>query len=130
MSNHDLSLAAAAELGTPLAVVDEAIMEANLERMARLARDGGVRLRPHAKTHKSVDVARRQLAHGAIGLTVATMTEAEVFADAGIDDLLIAHPPVGPAKLRRLGSLAERVRRSGDEEMIEIVLPLPGRTAP
>jgi D-serine deaminase-like pyridoxal phosphate-dependent protein len=111
MSSHDLSLAAAAELGTPLAVVDEAIMEANLERMARLARDGGVRLRPHAKTHKSVDVARRQLAHGAIGLTVATMTEAEVFAAAGVDDLLIAHPPVGRAKLRRLESLAERVNR-------------------
>jgi D-serine deaminase-like pyridoxal phosphate-dependent protein len=109
--NPEYVMSAAAELGTPLAVVDEAIMEANLERMARLARDGGVRLRPHAKTHKSVDVARRQLARGAIGLTVATMTEAEVFAGAGIDDLLIAHPPVGTAKLRRLESLAERVNR-------------------
>jgi D-serine deaminase-like pyridoxal phosphate-dependent protein len=109
--NADVITAAVAELGTPVAVVDEGLMEANLRRMAMLAQSNGVRLRPHAKTHKSVDVARRQLAHGAAGLTVATLTEAEVFAAAGIGDLLVAHPPVGKPKLRRLGALAERVAR-------------------
>lgn len=96
---------------TPLAVIDEAVMEANLARMAALADSAGLVLRPHAKTHKSPFVAARQLAHGAGGLTVATLREAEVFVEAGVDDILIAHPPVGEPKLRRLRELAERVRR-------------------
>ena len=91
--------------------MDEAALEANLARMAELARRAGLRLRPHAKTHKSAFVARRQLAHGAAGLTVATLTEAELFAGAGVDDVLIAHPLLGEAKLRRLRALAERVPR-------------------
>src|SRR3989442_12269088 len=81
-------------------------MEANLTRMAALARAAGLDLRPHAKTHKSPFVAQRQLAHGARGLTAATLREAETYADAG--DLVIAHPPVGDAKLRRLQALASR----------------------
>jgi D-serine deaminase-like pyridoxal phosphate-dependent protein len=71
----------------------------------------GLRLRPHAKTHKSAFVAMRQITHGAVGLTAATMREAEVFAGAGVEDILIAHPPVGEPKLRRLRDLATRVRR-------------------
>ncbi|HKV88777.1 MAG TPA: alanine racemase [Candidatus Dormibacteraeota bacterium] len=106
-----IAVRAATEHGTPLVVVDEETMERNLARMAELARGNAVRLRPHAKTHKSVEVARRQLAHGAAGLTVATLTEAETFAASGVDDILIAHPPVGEGKLRRLGALAGRVRR-------------------
>ena len=94
-----------------MAVVDAAAMEANLARMAQIAAGHHVRLRPHAKTHKSGHVAQRQMAHGAVGLTAATFIEAETFAGAGIDDILIAHPPVGEAKLRRLATLAERVRR-------------------
>ena len=109
--NPDLAVQVASETSTPVAVVDEAVMEANLRRMAEFAAAGGVRLRPHAKTHKSIAVARRQLELGAAGLTVATLTEAETFAAAGVDDLLIAHPPVGAVKLRRLGALAERVGR-------------------
>src|SRR5438034_604398 len=79
--------------------------------MAKLAADHNVKLRPHAKTHKSAYMAQRQMAHGAVGLTCATFTEAEVFANAGVDDLLIAHPPVGRAKLERLAALAKRVKR-------------------
>jgi D-serine deaminase-like pyridoxal phosphate-dependent protein len=86
-------------------------MEVNLARMSALARAAGLGLRPHAKTHKTPHVAARQLAHGASGLTVATLREAEVFADAGVHDLLIAHPPVGEPKLRRLRELALRVPR-------------------
>src|SRR5438552_11521295 len=104
-------LAATEDIITPVAVVDEEIVERNLARMAKLAADNNVKLRPHAKTHKSVYMAQRQMAHGAVGLTCATFTEAEVFADAGVDDLLIAHPPVGRPKLERLAALASRVKR-------------------
>ena len=104
-------LAATEDIITPVAVVDEEIVERNLARMAKLAADHNVKLRPHAKTHKSSHMAKRQMAHGAVGLTCATFTEAEVFADAGVDDLLIAHPPVGRPKLERLAALASRVKR-------------------
>ncbi len=67
---------------TPYLVVDVDVLEANLAAMAAHARALGVALRPHAKTHKSIDIARRQLAHGAVGLTVATVAEAEIFAAA------------------------------------------------
>src|SRR5207237_10657516 len=104
-------LAATEDIITPFAVVDEELVERNLARMAKLAADSNVKLRPHAKTHKSAYMAQRQMAHGAIGLTCATFTEAEVFADAGGDDRLIAHPPVGRPKLERLAALAARVKR-------------------
>src|SRR2546427_9387107 len=104
-------LAATENIITPVAVVDEEVVERNLARMAKLAAAHNVKLRPHAKTHKSAYMAQRQMAHGAVGLTCATFTEAEVFADAGVDDLLIAHPPVGRAKLERLAALAARVKR-------------------
>lgn len=104
-------LAATEDIITPVAVIDDEVVERNLARMAKLAADHNVKLRPHAKTHKSAYMAQRQMAHGAIGLTCATFTEAEVFADAGVDDLLIAHPPVGKPKLDRLAALANRVKR-------------------
>lgn len=106
-----LALRESRDLETPLAMVDVAVMERNLARMARLAASAGMHLRPHAKTHKTPLVARRQLEHGAAGLTVATLREAEVFAGSGVDDLLLAHPPVGRAKLDRLARLAGSVRR-------------------
>src|SRR5437879_7432076 len=104
-------LAATDDIITPFAVVDEEIVERNLVRMAKLAADHNAKLRPHAKTHKSSHMAKRQMAHGAVGLTCATFTEAEVFADAGVDDLLIGHPPVGRPKLERVAALASRVKR-------------------
>src|ERR1700730_9249619 len=104
-------LAATEDIITPVAVVDEEVVERNLARMAKVAADHNVKLRPHAKTHKSSYMAQRQMAQGAVGLTCATFTEAEVFADAGVEDLLIAHPPVGRPKLERLTALARRVRR-------------------
>jgi D-serine deaminase-like pyridoxal phosphate-dependent protein len=109
--NVERILAATEGIITPVAVVDEEIVERNLARMAKLAADHNVKLRPHAKTHKSAYMAQRQMAHGAVGLTCATFTEAEVFADAGVDDLLIAHPPVGRPKLERLATLASRIKR-------------------
>ncbi len=104
-------LAAAAEFVTPLAVVDVSAMEANLAAMQARVAALGWSLRPHAKTHKSAAVARRQIEHGARGLTAATLREAEAFAAAGVDDILLAHPPVGAAKLGRVGELAAKLRR-------------------
>ena len=119
-------LAATEDMITPLAVVDEEVVERNLARMAKLAVDHNVKLRPHAKTHKSGYMARRQIAHGAVGLTCATLTEAEVFVRAGVDDLLLAHPPVGPAKLERLGALTTRVRRLAVSlDNVEVASSLP-----
>jgi D-serine deaminase-like pyridoxal phosphate-dependent protein len=119
-------LAATEGIITPVAVVDEAIVERNLARMAKLAADHDVKLRPHAKTHKSGYMAQRQMAHGAVGVTCATYTEAEVFADAGVDDLLIAHPPVGEPKLKRLSALANRVGRLAVAlDSVELARALP-----
>ncbi len=98
-------------IDTPAVVVDLDRLDAAVGRMAAVMADRGVDLRPHAKTHKSIEVGRRQLAAGAAGLTVGTIGEAEVFADAGLDDLFIAYPlvPRGP-KAARLRALARRSR--------------------
>jgi D-serine deaminase-like pyridoxal phosphate-dependent protein len=76
---------------TPHVHVDPEVLDRNVDAMQRAASGAGLALRPHAKTHKSLEVARRQLAAGAVGLTVATVAEAEVFA-AVCDDLFIAYP--------------------------------------
>jgi D-serine deaminase-like pyridoxal phosphate-dependent protein len=89
---------------TPYLAVDVDVLERNLEAMATHARALGVALRPHAKTHKSVAIAQRQLAHGAVGLTVATVAEAEIFAAAECRDLFVAYP------IHAEGPRAERLR--------------------
>lgn len=97
-------------LPTPSLVVDLDVLEENVAAMARHARDLEVALRPHAKTHKSPELAGLQVDAGAAGLTVATVSEARVFADAGFTDLFIAYPLwVDPEKGRRLRALAEDV---------------------
>ena len=75
-----------AEIDTPDIMIDVDILDRNIARMAAAVREKGLALRPHAKTHKIPEIAARQMAAGAAGLTVATIGEAEVFADAGIDD--------------------------------------------
>ncbi len=109
--NPDILLAAATPYTTPLAIVDETVMCANITAMQTLADKVGAALRPHAKTHKSARVAQLQLQAGARGLTVATLREAEFFAQMGVEDLLLVHPPVGTPKKTRLEALAERVPR-------------------
>lgn len=79
-------------LPTPFVAIDRQRMLRNIEAMADHARSLGVALRPHAKTHKSPAIGRRQIQSGAVGLTVATMSEAEAFARYGFDDLFIAYP--------------------------------------
>jgi D-serine deaminase-like pyridoxal phosphate-dependent protein len=80
------------DLETPAVVVDAGRLERNLSRMEAAADAAGVALRPHAKTHKCVQIARRQLALGAVGLTVATLAEAELFAGDGCPSVFIAYP--------------------------------------
>jgi len=95
--------------GTPRLVVDLAIMQANIDRAAALAAARGLVLRPHVKTHKTPEIARLQLAAGAVGITVATIGEAEVFAAGGCEDILIAYPLwVDDAAVGRLRPLAQR----------------------
>ncbi|WP_168915814.1 alanine racemase [Microcella flavibacter] len=115
---------------TPFLVVDVELLEQNLAGMAAHARRLGLALRPHAKTHKTVEIARRQLAHGAVGLTVATVAEAEIFADHGIDDLFIAYPvwAAGP-RAERLRALADRVRLRVGVDSIEGVRMLAASRA-
>lgn len=98
---------------TPYLCVDEARLDANIARVATWAAARGLALRPHAKTHKVPEIARRQLAAGAVGLTVATIGEAEAFAAGGARDLFIGYPLwVDAARGRRLAALAERVALS------------------
>jgi len=98
------------ELDTPALIVDLDVMEGNLTQMADYCRRHNLRLRPHTKTHKIPELARKQIESGASGITVAKLTEAAVMIDAGLDDLLIAYPIVGPAKTARLARLAERAK--------------------
>lgn len=95
---------------TPAAVVDLPVMAANLLRTAGYCRENGFGYRPHTKTHKSAGIGAAQLLAGAHGLTVATLREAEVMATVA-DDLLLAYPQIGSAKLSRLVELAGKVRR-------------------
>jgi D-serine deaminase-like pyridoxal phosphate-dependent protein len=96
----------AIDLSTPVVTIDLDALKKNLERMAELCRQQRVGLRPHTKTHKTVEVSRFQLEHGAVGLTVAKVGEAEVLAAAGLDDILVAFPIMGDEKLGRLARIA------------------------
>lgn len=98
------------ELDTPALIVDLDIMERNLRRVADYCASHGLRLRPHTKTHKSIFIARQQLALGAAGLTVAKPGEAEVMLGAEPRDLLVAFPVIGALKLRRLAAVAAITR--------------------
>ncbi|MGK6318225.1 DSD1 family PLP-dependent enzyme [Sphingomonas sp. DT-204] len=96
------------ELNTPVLVLDVDALDRNIAKMAALTAERGVGLRPHAKTHKSADIGKRQLAAGALGLCCAKIGEAEVMADAGIAGILITSPVTAPGAIERLAALAGR----------------------
>ena len=99
------------ERPTPFLQVGLDVLDANIAAMARFAAERGLALRPHAKTHKAPELARRQLAAGAVGLTVATVSEAEVFAAAGAPDVFVAYPLwVDASRGARVRALAQRTR--------------------
>jgi D-serine deaminase-like pyridoxal phosphate-dependent protein len=98
-------------LETPHVSIDGVGVERNIEKMAAIAGRNGVALRPHAKTHKIPAIARAQVEAGAAGITVAKVSEAEVMAEGGLDDVFIAYPLVAEAKIRRAVALSQRIRR-------------------
>ena len=100
MTRHDLP--------TPALLLDLDRFERNLARMAAHVQAAGKKLRPHAKTHKCPEIARRQVAAGAVGVCVAKVGEAQVMAEAGIRNLLITTEVVGPEKIGRLLGVLER----------------------
>lgn len=90
------------ELPTPALLLDLDAFEANLARMAARVKESGKNLRPHAKAHKCPEITRRQIAAGAIGACVATLTEAEMLSAAGIGGLLLTSPVADPRKIARI----------------------------
>ena len=100
-----------AELNTPVLIIELDALDRNIARMAAFAEASSLSLRPHAKTHKSPDIARRQIAAGAIGICCAKLGEAEVLADAGITSgLHITSPVVSAPAIARLAALNLRTQ--------------------
>src|ERR1043166_3151023 len=102
--------AAVAEIETPALVIDLDAFDRNIAKMADFARAAGVRVRPHAKTHKCAAIARRQIAAGAVGQCVQKVGEAEALVRGGITDVLVSNQVAGERKLRRLAGLAREAK--------------------
>ncbi|MGH9610946.1 MAG: alanine racemase, partial [Bryobacteraceae bacterium] len=100
------------EIETPAVLINAETLDRNVRRMADYCRANDLALRPHTKTHKVPEIARLQLKHGATGITVAKLGEAEVMADAGISDISVVYPLWGERKWSRLAELAKRIRIS------------------
>ncbi|MEW5991068.1 MAG: alanine racemase [Chloroflexota bacterium] len=99
------------DLVTPAILLDLAIVDANIRRMQAHATAAGVDLRPHIKTHKSIEVGRRQVAAGSVGITAGTLGEVEVFAAAGFDNIFFAYPVFATrARAERLRAVREVAR--------------------
>ncbi len=98
------------DLNTPALVVDADALERNIAKMAAFAKASGLSLRPHAKTHKSAAIARRQIDAGALGVCCAKLGEAEALTEAGIDGILITSPVVGAPAVARLATLAGKAK--------------------
>lgn len=103
-------------LNTPVLVIELDALERNIQKMAELARSKGVRLRPHAKTHKSAEIARRQIASGAVGVCCAKLGEAEALAAEGIKSILLTSPVVTMPGMQRLAALNAQL-----DELIVVV---------
>jgi D-serine deaminase-like pyridoxal phosphate-dependent protein len=97
------------QIVTPMPVIDEDRLAANIARAQVYMTAHGLAFRPHIKTHKIPSVAQAQLAAGAVGINCQKLTEAEVFADAGFQDILITYNILGPARIKRLKTLNDRI---------------------
>src|SRR5258708_22122926 len=100
-----------AEVETPALIIDLDALDRNIAKMAEFARASGVRVRPHAKTHKSTAIALRQIALGAVGQCVQKVGEAEVLVRGGVKDILVSNQVVGERKLRRFGGLPKEAKK-------------------
>jgi D-serine deaminase-like pyridoxal phosphate-dependent protein len=97
-------------ISTPALIVDSERLDANIARWQLHANKHGVALRPHIKTHKTIEIARMQQTAGAHGITAAKLSEAECFVDAGWDDIFVAYPLIGIDKCHHAARLAHRCR--------------------
>jgi D-serine deaminase-like pyridoxal phosphate-dependent protein len=109
-----------AAIDTPALVLDLDAMDRNLARMAAFAREHRLRLRPHAKMHKSAELARLQMQHGAVGVCVQKTAEAEALAAGGVNNIYISNEVVAPHKLARVAALAQRLGRDGGQLAIAV----------
>ena len=109
-SSHPKQGSSIYDLDTPTTLIDLDRLEKNIREWQAHADKCKVQFRSHIKTHKIPEIARMQIAAGARGIVCAKVSEAEPFADAGIEDICIAYPVVGEVKWRRLATLATRIR--------------------
>jgi D-serine deaminase-like pyridoxal phosphate-dependent protein len=98
-----------AAVDTPALVVDVDVLMRNILNLQLASEAAGLQVRPHIKAHKTPQIAQMQVRAGAVGVTAAKIGEAEVMADAGIEDIFIANLLIGEPKMRRLVALARRV---------------------
>ncbi|WP_375411036.1 D-TA family PLP-dependent enzyme [uncultured Bradyrhizobium sp.] len=115
----------ARDYGTPAAVIDMDRVERNIARVQAACDAAGVANRPHIKTHKSPVLAKLQIAAGAKGITCQKLGEAEVMADAGIDDILISYNLVGDEKMARLGALQAKANMTVATDNSTVIAGLP-----
>src|ERR1700709_1215033 len=115
----------AREYGTPAVVIDMDRVERNIARIQAAGDAAGVANRPHIKTHKNPTLAKLQIAAGAKGITCQKLGEAEVMADAGIDDILISYNLIGDEKMARLGALQTKadITVAADNSVVVAALP-------
>src|SRR3954447_5737939 len=108
------------EIDTPALVVDLDAMKRNVVRMAEFARKHDVRWRPHAKMHKSAELARMMVEAGAVGCCVQKTAEAEAMAAGGVRDIYISNEVIAPQKLARVARLAQQLARDGGKLAIAV----------
>ena len=128
-SSGRLGALASCASDTPELIIDLAALDDNVARTARAAHAAGVALRPHIKTHKLPEIAQMQLQAGAIGIQVAKLGEAAVMIDRGVDNVLVGYPIVGPLKVERLVSLAERATITVSLDAIDVAAPIAAAAA-
>src|ERR1700692_1802388 len=115
----------ARDYGTPAAVIDMDRVERNIARIQAACDAAGVANRPHIKTHKSPMLAKLQIAAGAHGITCQKLGEAEVMADADIDDILISYNLIGEEKMARLGALQIKANMTVAADNPVVIAGLP-----
>src|SRR4029450_4262520 len=119
----------AREYGTPCAVIDMDRVERNIARIQKACDDAGIANRPHIKTHKNPTIAKMQVAAGAKGITCQKIGEAEIMANAGIDDILISYNLLGEEKMARLGALNAKTNMTVAADNSTVVAGLPKAAA-
>src|SRR5215510_10251832 len=129
MSLEQLKSQIANDFGTPAVVIDLDRVEHNISRVQRLCDQAEVANRPHIKTHKSPVLAQMQVAAGAKGITCQKIGEAEVMADAGIDDILISYNLIGEEKMARLGALQAKANMTVAADNSTVITGLPQAAA-